>query len=184
MVVFDRAKRGLSVSSNNFEVQLKQFDILQAEEVRASNPLIDADLSYFEEKTQGKRLPKRSDLDPNHFKATLPEIGLLAPVYDNEGQLTDMRALLMGTKLDHHYGPMTDKLISEHPHPDVFARIYAACERCIQTREPNVVIAETVSAQGNILEIKVLYIPMSENNDSIDRIFLHNQIGFKYSPNS
>lgn len=164
--------------------EVKQYEIMLAEDMRASNPIIDEDLKYFEGQSVGQRLPKRSDLDPMHFKSQLPEIGLLEPIYDNDGVLVDLRALLLGTKIDQHYGAFTGQLVSSHPHPDVFGRMLEACQRCIVERKPIVVIAETLSTRSNVLDVIVLYVPLSEDNVTVDRIFLHNQISFKYSKNS
>lgn len=164
--------------------EVKQYEIMLAEDLRSSNRVIDADLKYFEDRTKGGRLPKRSDLNPMKFKESLPEIGLMEPIYDDNGILVDLRALLSGTKLDQNYGSFTGKLVSTHPHPDVFERMLEACRRCVVEKKPIVVIAETLSTRSNMLDVIILYIPMSEDGETIDRIFLHNQISFKYSENN
>jgi len=156
------------------------FSIEDAEEWRLHDPVVDQDLRYFEEKTNGGRLPRRGDLKPEELKAILPEIALVQPFYDAAGVMVDVKGVLAGTKLDSFYGSLTDRLISQYPIKPVGDRILQACKHCVDSAKPIVVTADALSEQHDFLAITVLYVPMSEDGSVIDRIFIHNQVKSKH----
>ncbi len=168
-------------SSPGNNTVIGEFSIEDAEEWRLHDPVVDHDLRYFENQTGGARLPRRDDLKPGDLTSVLPEIALVEPVYDAAGGFVDAMGLLEGTKLDSFYGPMTGKLISEYPNKLVSARILQACKHCVEIAKPVVVSSDILSDQQNYLAITVLYVPMSENGTTIDRIFIHNQVKSKHS---
>lgn len=156
------------------------FSIEDAEVWRLTDPVVDSDLRYFEDKTGGTRLPRRADLKPEELKPLLPEIALVEPIYGDSGELVDVMGLLEGTKLNSFYGSITGKLFSEYPNKLVSDRILQAVRHCVEIAKPIVVSADALSDQKNFLAITVLYIPMSDNGTLIDRIFIHNQVKSKH----
>lgn len=164
----------------NANQRLEDFRIEDAEDVRQHNPVIDELLAYFEEKTQRQRLARREDLKPMELKDELPKIGLFEPIYNGEGQLVDADITLLGSRLDEFYGHMTGKRVNEFPQAQVAVRIIQACRQCVALKKPIVVQAESLSDVKNFLSITVLYVPMSSDGETVDRIFLHNQITSKF----
>ncbi len=155
---------------------LEDFSIVDAEEVRHLNEAVDVILRYFEQKTGGTRLPRRDDLQPMELKQYLPQVGLFEPIYGDDGQLVDVDIPLLGSRLDDFYGRMTGKRVKEFPQAQVALRVIQACRQCVTLKKPIVVNAQSLSDEKNFLAITVLYIPMSNDGETIDRIFLHNQI--------
>ena len=163
------------------EIEIGGFEIEDAEQWRLHDPVVDMDLRYFEALTNGTRMPRRTDLNPEDIKPILPEVALLEPIYDAAGSFVDAKGLLEGTKLDSFYGSITGTLISQYPIPLVSDRILQACRYCIEIAKPIVVSADALSDQKNHLTITVLYVPMSSDGVLIDRIFLHNQVKSKFA---
>lgn len=166
----------------NANARLEGFRVEDAEDVRKHDPVINTILDYFDEKTGGKRMPRRADLRPMELKDLLPEIGLLEPIYGDDGQIMDADINLLGSRLDEFYGSMTGKRVNEFPQARVSVRIIQACRQCADLKKPIVVKAETLSDTKDFLGITVLYVPMSADGLSIDRIFLHNQIKSRFPP--
>lgn len=161
--------------------RLEGFGIEDAAAVRRHDPAIDVILSYFDEKTEGNRMPRRSDLNPMELKEQLPEIGMFEPIYDADGKMVDAQIILLGSRIDDFYGHMTGKRVTEFPHAQVAVRIIQACRQCIEHKAPVVVKAESLSDSKDFVAITVLYVPMSGDGLHVDRIFLYNQIKSKFS---
>ncbi|MBO6504173.1 MAG: PAS domain-containing protein [Kordiimonadaceae bacterium] len=159
---------------------IEGFRIEDAEDVRHKSETIDFLLRYFEEKTGGSRLPRREDLNPIELKDYLPQIGLFEPILNAKGQVSDIYISLLGSRLDDFYGRMTGKKISEHKQVQIAMRIIQSCRQCIELKRPVVVSADALSEEKNFLSIMVLYVPMSSDGETIDRIFLHNRVTSKF----
>lgn len=154
----------------------RNFRLESAAEWRKTNPSIDKCLRYFEAATGGDRLPRRSDFKPMEMGDILPQVALFEPEYNADGSLYDIRITLIGSKLEDFYGPVTGKLVSEHPHSEVRARVRRACEHCINERRPIIVRSETLSNEKDYLALTILYVPFSQDGDRVDRLFVYNQV--------
>ncbi len=159
---------------------LQNFRIEDAEETRQHNPTIDKLLNYFEAKTGGTRLVRRSDLNPMELTQELPQIGMFGPIYNDEGLVVDVNILLLGSRLDQFYGAMTGKRATDYNNLQVADRVIGACKQVVESRKPMVIHAEAMSEKQTHLSVKVLYVPMSNDGEVIDRIFVHNQISSNY----
>lgn len=161
------------------DTTVENFSMEPASAWRERDSVIDWDLSYFEAKTHGVRLPSRADLKPTELTKILPEVALFKPLFAPDGELDDLKILLLGTDLDRFYGAFTGKNVSEHPNPQVFNRIMQASRHTIELREPVVVRAMALSISQVHITITVLYVPMSEDGTAIDRLFVHNRVAYK-----
>lgn len=154
------------------DLDLPSFSIFDAEDLRGDDPEIEAILSYFEEKTGGDRLARRADVNPAALKPFLPDICIHRAVYDENGALQDIIVQLIGTEVTSFYGEMTGKSVREHPAREVANRIFVAGQTCIEQRRPVVAVAQALSAKKNHLRVNILYVPLSEDGEVIDRLFL------------
>ena len=75
---------------------------------------------------------------------------------------------------------MTGRRVSELQNRPVSIRILEASRQCVELGKPLVVTAESLSSQKNHLSVTVLYVPMSTDGITVDRLFLHNQIKSKF----
>ncbi|NVJ71345.1 MAG: PAS domain-containing protein [Alphaproteobacteria bacterium] len=152
---------------------LAEWCFVDTKEYRARFADIDRVLRYFEDKTKGKRLPRRSDVVPSELKDVLPDICFMAPVFDPAGVIEDITVQLMGTNVVSFYGEMTGKSVFEHPSSQIGQRILASMTKAIRDREPVTTFANSLSDEKSHLQVSVLYIPMAENGKDIDRFFMH-----------
>ncbi len=156
--------------------KLAAFQMVPPEELHGNNPDVDRILSYLHTKTEGKRHVKRSDINPADLKGLLPGICFFVPQYDENGALEDVTIRLQGTRAVNFYGELTGKSVRDHPSPEVSQRIIACIQASLDRRGPIVGIAETLSAEQSFLSVKVLYVPMSEDGDHIDRFLVYIEV--------
>ncbi len=159
----------------------ENFRIEDAEQWRAHDPIVEKDLCYFEVKTGGKRMPRRADLNPVDMKPSLSEVALLELIYDDGGAFVDAKVSLVGGRLESFYGAVTGKLVSEYDAKEVCERVFQACKHCTEFKKPIMVMADALSNFKRYLTIAALYLPMSSDGITVDRIFLHAQVKSKYS---
>ena len=146
------------------------------EDVRTDDARVDGILGYFENKTQGRGMPKRSDINPTEIVEYLPEIIIMTLQYDDNSTLQDMAFDLVGTKMVSFYGELTNTLLSEHPSKHIREQSLKSAQACVTSREPLIVTSETLSDKEYQLGVTVLYVPLSENGDVIDRLFTYIQV--------
>jgi len=152
---------------------LTNYKLVAAEEVRADDKSVDRMLSYFERKTQGARLARRSDVNPSELKDFLPEICFFSLVYDEEGAVSDAIVRLEGTSATSFYGEFTDQSVRNHPSPEVSERILTAARKTVENRCPFFSEAASLSEGKDNLMAKALYVPMAEDGIHIDRLFIY-----------
>lgn len=130
-------------------------------------------LAFAEEKTEGKRFLKRADVNPAELKDILPDICFFSPVYAEDGTVDDVFITLMGTRAASFYGDHTNKHVSEHPFPEVADRVTSAIQVVVAERGAFQAEAEALTDDHTYLTVKAAYIPMSEDGETIDRVFVY-----------
>ena len=150
----------------------KGFSLCVAEELESPIPKLATMLGYFEQKTQGERLPCRADIVPAEITQALPEVAILSLGYD-EGALVDIVVQLMGTTLTDYYGEHTGRSISAFGDTGIADRIFAACTYCLAQRQAVVSSAEALSEERPYMRVRALMVPLSEDGTHIDRIFAY-----------
>jgi len=158
------------------------FSFDDAEEHRADMPMVERILGYFEARTEGKRLARRSDINPSDMKDILPDVCILELEKDADGMLEDVVIRLMGTNVVSFYGELTGRSIFTHPSSQVAERIFKSAGFCLVRHRPVLVQAFTLSEEKNHLKVSVLYVPLSENNADIDRLFTHVSVSRSLTP--
>ncbi len=139
--------------------------------MRSNDPIVDEILTYFEQKTGGKRLPSRMDVSPHELKHHLPDICIASLKYDEDGLVKNARMALVGTAVASRYGEMTGKLITAHPSPKVGERSIKAYQMCIESKAPLFITSDTFSKEKAYLKVSSLFVPLSSDNENFDRIF-------------
>lgn len=142
-------------------------------EFRKTNATIDEILTYFENKTQGQRLAKRSDVNPSDLTIHLPQIAILSAIYDDEGAVNDIEFDLLGTKVVLFYGEITGTRVSKHSSKQISQRAINSARQCVALREPIIVTSKTLSEEHSYLSVTVLYIPLSQDGELIERLFAY-----------
>ena len=152
---------------------LISFTVADANEVRGEDETVDRILRYMEEKTAFKGFAKRSDIQPGDMKDLLPNICFFVPVYDEAGELEDVLIPLMGTNVVSFYGELTGKKVSEHPYLEVSSRIITTVAQILENRRAVVAESKVLSSHQEHLAVRALYVPMSEDGETIDRLLVH-----------
>jgi hypothetical protein len=153
--------------------ELVSFTLADADSVRDEDDKVNRILSYIESKTAGNRLAKRSDINPAELKDVLSEICFFQPVYNQAGDLSDVVIRLQGTLAANFYGELTNKSVRTHPSPEVGDRIMASASHTIKNRRPTIATSASLSSEKDHLTVKVLYVPMAEDGQFIDRFLVY-----------
>jgi len=154
--------------------ELITFTVVDAAEVRGKDETVDRILSYVEDKTGSARLfPKRSDIRPADMKDLLPDICFFVPVHDDNGELEDVHIPLMGTNVVRFYGELTGRGVRSHPNAQVSSRILATVSQILKDRCPALAESKVLSSDKQHLAVRALYVPMSEDGQNIDRLFVY-----------
>ncbi len=169
-----------AVEGTRRDRELGNYRIMAAAEARTGSRRIDELLGYFEGKTGGARLPRRSDISPHELKPFLPELFIFQLLYGADGKLEDLLVQLMGTTVAGFYGEITGQTVRQGaPSRLVTERILAACHRILESGEPVVAEASSLSEEKNHLRVQVLYVPLSEDGKLIDRICGHVHVSLR-----
>lgn len=145
-----------------------------AADVRDEDEGVDRLLGYLHSKTNGKRLPKRSEIKPNEIKDIIADICILQPVYDDSGDMTDVMVRLLGTNVTSFYGEQTGKSVTAHPSPDVGPRVMHCVRAASSAREPLLMeISSLNEDQSFVVTLKGVYVPMSEDGAQVDRVMVY-----------
>ncbi|MHA1538165.1 MAG: PAS domain-containing protein [Alphaproteobacteria bacterium] len=126
-------------------------------------------LEYWMSKRGARRMPSRSDIDPAEI------VGLLANVIliDVEHDPLDFRYRLIGTLIDAHMKePMTGRWMSSIPHQRAPSRIWSACKRVVEEREPHSSDIPYVGPMKDFVVCEDILMPLSEDGESVDVIFV------------
>lgn len=153
--------------------ELVTFTVVDAEEVRGKDETVDRILSYVEGKTGPDRFAKRSDIQPADMKDLLPDICFFVPVRGEAGELEDVHIPLMGTNVVRFYGELTGQGVLAHPNAEVSDRIMATVIQILKDRRPALAESKVLSSKKQHLAVRALYVPMSEDGQNIDRLFVY-----------
>jgi len=166
----------LEKSKNRVAEKLNSFQLVPAAEERSSDKVVERIMAYFEEKTGGNRLPRRSDISPLDLKDILPEVVFIVPVFNDEGACYDATVKLEGTEVSAYYGEFTGKSIFDHSSSVVSKRIFEAVQKVLSGNCAIVAKTGTMKNQELRLRVKTLYAPMAEDGMNIDQIFVHARV--------
>lgn len=70
------------------------------------------------------------------------------------------------------YGEMTGAMVSTHQSPEITERIILSCQNCIDSKEALIAQAEALSRDKAFLRLRALYVPLSDDGEHIDRLFV------------
>ena len=128
-------------------------------------------LKYFDAKTHGDRLASRQDIIPKDLIQHLCNVGLFDLTYDEDGNLEDIIIRLMGTNVVEIFGEHTGENYTKLDDTTAVDGILSVTKKVLEQEQPMQVIA--INTSDNLLRTKItgVYIPLSEDNKRIDKIF-------------
>ncbi|MCH8862228.1 MAG: PAS domain-containing protein [Proteobacteria bacterium] len=132
--------------------------------------------AYFRRKMKPGRLLSRADVKPEELKPHLLNIVILDLVFGEDGALDDVILRLIGSNVERFYGKLTGRSVTEHPNKNAAARACKSVSLMVDLRAP--VLADTRGelADGNILSIRSLYIPLAQDGQTIDKAVVYVEI--------
>ena len=119
-----------------------------------------------------QHLPSRKDFNPATFKAILPNITIVEPVYKDE-ELVDFTTTLIGTELAKVYGEVTGKSISTHDNEYVVQAMLNTGKECLLRRKPVGIISKAASAELPFNRSYALYCPLATDQTNVDKLLIH-----------
>jgi hypothetical protein len=130
-----------------------------------SNPSLHLIIAYMMRKTDAKRLPRRSDIDPAEIPALLPHIMLI----DVLGSRERFRFRLVGTHITRAIGEdNTGRDFQDLPRGTFLPWLPAICERCVTERQLQEVWGDLHWAGQRQTLVEAFYMPMSSDGETVD----------------
>ncbi len=133
-------------------------------------PMFDEILQFFDSKTKGERLPRRSDFEPADLVKYLPYTSLLEIKLDEKDNVEDMFCRVCGSMSATLYGEITGTWLSDLKYPEIFLRVKDRCQTLLEKRQPYAVTTQVLSKEKDHIILRVLYIPLSNDNKTIDKL--------------
>jgi hypothetical protein len=113
-------------------------------------------------------MPRRQDIDAVKFGAFLPYVGLIDILH---GESIDLRYRLVGDQTTLSYGFN----LTGHSHSELISgknlptRFYAACQRCVDTREPQTIeIADGRNRKNLPFQVTARIWPLSDDGETVN----------------
>ena len=133
-------------------------------------------VEYFDGKTQGKRLSRRSDLNPMDMPRYLPNIVLFDLAYDEQGVVVDVTVRVLGTGITEFYGDWTGKSVTspefQQAYPESSMRLLKEINHILYTKESITSVTKQFSKARPYVNVNTLKIPFSGNGTDIDMILM------------
>lgn len=137
-------------------------------------------LDYFNSKTKQKRLIKRADLNPVELVKYIPNIALYDISYDEQGELDNIIARLLGTAISDFYGNFTGVSVFsdviKNASPDLQDRLLAQIKAALKYKNAITTLASASIESRTNIRIITLVIPMSTNGTDIDKVFMYLEV--------
>lgn len=141
-------------------------------------------VDYFAIKTGGKRMARREDLVPEELTGYLPFITLFDLDFDENEKLETVRVRLLGTGMASFYGEWTGENFDEagaetllqKKLPATYKRIMSLIGTVLDKKTPITMKSQQISEDRPHLYVSNLVIPLCDENDNINMIFLYSDI--------
>lgn len=130
-------------------------------------------LAHFRAKMTDGQLLSRADVKPEELKPYLVDMGILELVRDEQGSFSDLITRLIGSSIEHFYGNMTGHCLSEYPNKKAVARALGSVAKAIELRAPVLADMRGRLPDGNDISVRSLYIPLSQDGETIDQIIVY-----------
>ena len=135
-------------------------------------PMFEEVMAFFEDKTKGQRMASRADFTPLEFKKYLPNMALLELQVDAKNVVSDAFCRVCGSKCALLYGEVNGTWLSNMEPYEIFERVMERCNVVRNNRRELAVKFQVLSNDKNYIVVRALYIPLSNDNNSIEKILI------------
>lgn len=127
-------------------------------------------LTHFRKKTKPGRLLSRADVKPQELTPHLLNMVIMDLLFGEDGSLEDIVPRLLGSNVEHFYGNLTGRSVTEHSNKNAAARMFVSFALMLELRAPVLAVTRGLLADGNELTIRSLYIPLARDGQTIDKV--------------
>ena len=135
-------------------------------------PMFEEVMTFFEGKTKGQRMASRADFTPLEFKKYLPSMALLELKLDAKDVVSDAFCRVCGSKCALLYGEVNGTWLSNMEPYEIFERVMERCNIVRKNRRELAIKLQILSKDKNYIVVRGLYIPLSNDNNSIEKILI------------
>ena len=132
--------------------------------------MFDEVITFFEGKTKGQRMARRSDFTPTELQKYLPNIVLVELKYNDVDKVVDIYCQVCGSKCAALYGEVTGTWLSTFESQDVFIRIKNRCQLVADKCQEIAITTQVLSKDKEHIVLRALYVPLSEDNKRVNKI--------------
>jgi len=128
---------------------------------------------YWRQKTAGRRMPSRADIDPTEIPRLLPFVRLVDVLGPGR-----YRYRLVGTEVQKmHSSTATGQYVEDVLKGPVASRVIEVYDECVRDRRPiyfEIVFIGTDDSQLSQLRrhSKALFLPLSSDGDTVDKVLV------------
>lgn len=133
--------------------------------------MFDAVMTFFEGKTEGRRMARRSDFTPAELQKYLPNLVLFELKYDID-EVEDIYCQVCGSKCIALYGEVTSTWLSTFEYQDVFIRIKNRCQLAADKCQEFAITTQVLLKDKEQIALRTLYVPLSEDNKRVNKILV------------
>lgn len=136
---------------------------------RLAGPLGDF-LAHFNKKRKPGQLLSRADVKPQELTPHLLNMVIMDLVFGEDGTLEDVVPRLIGSNVEHFYGNLTGRSVTEHSNKNAAVRLFVSFALMLELRAPVLAVTKGLLAEGSELTIRSLYIPLAQDGKTIDKV--------------
>lgn len=149
------------------------FRICEGDAMRQINDSIGVLLDYCGGKSAAQRMVRGSDIDLLKLSQLVPRLCLFDFKRDTGGEIIDAIMRMQGSEIASQYKDVMGKSVREQNIEEVDERIFFLSNRISQTGKPIVALAKRLSAQQEYVSMSVLYVPLSDDNVTVNGALLY-----------
>lgn len=146
--------------------------VFDRDSIREICPMFEEVMTFFEGKTKGQRMARRADFTPREFKKYLPNMALLELQMDAKNVVSDAFCRVCGSKCTLLYGEVTGTWLSNMEPYEIFERVMERCNIVRKSGHELGVMLQILSIDKNYIVVRGLYIPLSDDTGSIEKILV------------
>jgi hypothetical protein len=150
---------------------LEQLPIAIDDKLAFLHPATVAALGYWKSKLAGRHMPSRADLDPRQMLSFMSHVGLVDLREGVDGG-QDYYIRLAGTAVEHTFGALTGRSISEFLPAEIEARWRRMLDTARDAAAPIRTIGRVAFQRKNWLECETLIAPLGTDGSTVSMLFV------------
>lgn len=147
---------------------LGEFQLLTGDAIVGQGAMVDFFMDMWHEKGGPDRKIMRRDINPAKMKRYLEHLVIMEVM--NRDSDWSLIVRLTGGYVTNFYGELRGKDVRDMKNTQAVARIYQACARVLDLKEPVLTISPAFAPERLYLEAVALYMPLFDETGEIDKV--------------